>query len=247
MFLQTFDAPVDDRFIFTVKTDNAGISASNQFFLQVSSTPTPNYNIETSDGQFFSGITGSATITFPTPGIYEIKLSGLLPQILFNNNSDHLKILEISNFGTLGTISTSYSGAFNGCSNMVITAIDSGNFGAVTNFASIFRLCSSIETMPFINVSSSLSFAQSWRVCSSLQNFPANFFDGCLATNFTLAFSGTNLSQTSIDNILVSIESNGTSNGTFSQSGGNAPSATGEAAIDALRARGWTITVTGGY
>lgn len=53
--------------------------------------------------------------------------------------------------------------------------------------------------------------------------------------------------QTSIDGILVSIESNGTSNGTFNQSGGYAPSATGKAAIDALLARGWTITVTGGY
>ena len=33
----------------------------------------------------------------------------------------------------------------------------------------------------------------------------------------------------------------------FNQSGGSAPSATGEAAIDTLRSRGWTVTVTGGY
>jgi hypothetical protein len=46
---------------------------------------------------------------------------------------------------------------------------------------------------------------------------------------------------------LVSINSNGTSDGDFDQSGGSAPSATGEAAIDALRGRGWTVTVTGGY
>jgi hypothetical protein len=46
---------------------------------------------------------------------------------------------------------------------------------------------------------------------------------------------------------LVSINSNNTSNGTFDQSGGSAPSATGNAAIDAMRGRGWTITVTGGY
>jgi hypothetical protein len=46
---------------------------------------------------------------------------------------------------------------------------------------------------------------------------------------------------------LVAIESAGTSSGTFNQSGGNAPSATGEAAITALRGRGWTVTVTGGF
>lgn len=80
-----------------------------------------------------------------------------------------------------------------------------------------------------------------------LQNFAANLFNGCPCTNFNNAFTNTNLTQTSIDNILVSIESNGTSNGTFDQSGGSAPSATGEAAIDALRARGWTVNVTGGY
>jgi hypothetical protein len=74
-----------------------------------------------------------------------------------------------------------------------------------------------------------------------------NIFSNTLCTNFFQCFSLTNLTQSAIDTILVNIESNGTSNGLFDQSGGSAPSATGEAAIDALRARGWTITVTGGY
>ena len=82
---------------------------------------------------------------------------------------------------------------------------------------------------------------------SGMQNFGANLFDGCSCTNFSNAFISTSLTQTSIDNILVSINSNNTSNGTFSQSGGSAPSATGNTAIDAMRGRGWTITVTGGY
>jgi hypothetical protein len=72
-------------------------------------------------------------------------------------------------------------------------------------------------------------------------------FDNCLCTNFTGAFTNTGLTQESIDGILVSINSNGTSNGTFNQNGGSAPSATGQSAIDAMRSRGWTITVTGGY
>jgi len=33
----------------------------------------------------------------------------------------------------------------------------------------------------------------------------------------------------------------------FDQSGGSAPSSTGEAAITTLRSRGWTVTVTGGF
>jgi len=49
--------------------------------------------------------------------------------------------------------------------------------------------------------------------------------------------------------VLVSIVASGISAGTrvFDQSGGSAPSAAGEAAIDTLRSRGWTVTVTGGY
>ena len=55
------------------------------------------------------------------------------------------------------------------------------------------------------------------------------------------------LPQADLDAILVAIEAAGTSGGTFNQSLGAAPSATGEAAIDALRLRGWTVTVEGGY
>jgi hypothetical protein len=73
-------------------------------------------------------------------------------------------------------------------------------------------------------------------------------FDTVTATNFANAFTSTALNETSIDNILVSINTANTSNGTFNQSGGSAPSvATGRPAIDALRSRGWTVTVTGGY
>lgn len=116
-----------------------------------------------------------------------------------------------------------------------------------TNFANTWRRCYDLTSFPAVNFSSGTTFAGAWQECTSLATFPANMFDTVTATNFTNAFLNTNLSQTSIDNILVSIETAGTSNGTFNQSGGSAPSATGEAAIDALRARGWTVVVTGGY
>jgi len=47
--------------------------------------------------------------------------------------------------------------------------------------------------------------------------------------------------------VLVSIVASGIAAGVFDQSGGSAPSAAGETAIDTLRSRGWTVTVTGGY
>ena len=104
-----------------------------------------------------------------------------------------------------------------------------------------------LTSFPLLDVSNSTNFQGAWANNNNLTTFPANMFDNCLATSFEFAFTNTNLSQSSIDGILTSINSNGTSNGTFSQSGGSAPSSTGEAAIDALYTRGWTVTVTGGY
>jgi len=104
-----------------------------------------------------------------------------------------------------------------------------------------------LTSFPLIDTSSGTDFGFAWYGNNSLSDFPANMFDNCLCTNFNYAFGNTGLTQESIDGILVSIESNGTSNGIFRQSGGSAPSATGEAAVNALVTRGWTVSVTGGY
>ena len=291
-------AAADDRFIFTVKTDNAGTSASNQFTIPTSTTGITqafNYDIETSDGQTITGLTGNHTITFPTAGTYEVRISGSFPYMFFNNGGDRLKMLDISNFGIYALGATSQSAAFRGCFNMTITATDSGNFGSVTNFSDAWRDCSSLTSFPLIdtssgntfsttwfgcssltsfplietssvtifqfawyncssltsfpllNTSSGTNFLSAWSLCSSLANYPANAFDTNIATNYTTAFNNTNLTTQSIDDILVSLDTSGVINGTFLQSGGQAPSATGEAAIDNLVAKGWTIVVTGGY
>ena len=115
-----------------------------------------------------------------------------------------------------------------------------------TNFAYAW-FGNNLTSFPALDFSSGTNFGTTWLSNLNLTDFPANMFDNCSATRFDSAFTSTNLSQSSIDGILVSIESNGTSNGTFDQSGGSAPSSVGEAAIDAMRSRGWTVNVTGGY
>jgi len=120
---------------------------------------------------------------------------------------------------------------------------------AGTDFSAAWYGCSSLTSFPLIDTSSGTSFNYAWYDCSSLTSFPANAFDNVSGGNFTNAFTNTALTQTSIDNILVSLVASGIATGTrvFDQSGGSAPSSTGEAAIDTLRSRGWTVTVTGGY
>ena len=146
-------------------------------------------------------------------------------------------------------------------------------YGAVTNFSSFWRDwseitsfplidtssgtdfryawvdCTGLTSFPLIDTSAGTSFGFAWFGCSSLTSFPANIFNNVKGGNFTNTFKNTALTQTSIDNILISLVTSGIATGTrlFDQSGGSAPSSTGEAAIDTLRSRGWTVTVTGGY
>ena len=244
-----------------------GTSATNKFTLPTTGTGY-NYDITTSDGQVITGLTSGTTITFPTTGTYDVFISGAFPRFYFNNGGDKDKLLDIKNFGIYALGSTNQAGAFDGCSNLVISATDIGHFENVTNFSLAWRDCSSLTSFPLINTSSATDFSSAWvrcssltsfplidtssgtnfvatwASCSSLTSFPANAFDTNIATDYTSAFTTTNLTTQSIDDILVSLVASGVLNGTFNQSRGQAPSATGQTAIATLTNRGWTITTT---
>jgi hypothetical protein len=113
-----------------------------------------------------------------------------------------------------------------------------------THFDRAWQKLSSLTSFPLIDTSSGTTFFVGWAGCSSLTSFPSNAFNTNIGTNFNFAFTATNLTTQSIDNILVSLDTNSTINGVFEQSGGQAPSATGLAAKDNLVAKGWTITYT---
>ena len=155
---------------------------------------------------------------------------------------------EITSFPLIDTsFGANFGLAWLGCSSLTSFPLIDTSSG--TNFNYAWRDCSSLTGFPLIDTSSGTYFEKAWRDCTSLTSFPANAFDNIKGGDFTEAFTGTALTQTSIDNILVSLVASGIAAGTrvFDQSGGSAPSSTGEAAIDTLRSRGWSVTVTGGY
>lgn len=227
------------------------------------------YDVTTDDGYSATGLTGDHTIEFPTAaGVKKVSISGVFPAFDFVDPIDNDKITEISNFGIYGIGSTNQEEAFYNNENLTITATDGGNFGNVTDFREAWYSCESLTSFPFIDTGRGEDFIGTWRGCSSLtefplldfssattlnsawsscvllKGFPANAFDNCTATDFTDAFTNTALNQQSIDNILQSIDVAGQINGTFNQSGGQAPSSVGLAAKTSLEAKGWTITVT---
>ena len=110
---------INEAFEFTVQTDNAGTSASNQFTIPITSA-TP-YDIETSDGQSITGATGATTLTFPSAGTYIVKITESCEGWRFANGGDRLKMLNISNWGVY---KNTVSEAFRGASNMTCSAVD---------------------------------------------------------------------------------------------------------------------------
>ena len=156
---------------------------------------------------------------------------------------------EITEFPLIDTSSgTSFSNTWRECQSLLSFPLINTSSAASFNFT-WFR-CSSLTSFPLIDTSSCSSFRESWFQCYLLTDFPSNAFDNIKGGQFSSAFGQTNLNETSIDGILVSLVTSGIAAGTrlFDQSGGSAPSVgTGQPAIDTLRSRGWTVTVTGGY
>jgi len=155
---------------------------------------------------------------------------------------------SLTSFPLINTSSgTNFSNAWRSCSSLTSFPLINTSIG--TDFSNAWLGCSSLTSFPLINTSSGTIFTLAWFGCSSLTSFPANCFDSVKGGSFSDAFSGTNLTQASIDGILASLVTSGIATGTrvFGQSGGSAPSAAGEESITTLRSRGWAVTVTGGF
>ena len=156
----------------------------------------------------------------------------------YNNNLTSFPLIDTSSGTNFG-----YAWRGNNLTSFPLIDTSSG-----TNFGHAWQ-DNNLTSFPLIDTSSGTDFRFAWRGNAELVDFPANFFDNIKGGNLVRAFDATNLNEASIDGILVSLVTSGIAAGTrlFDQSGGSAPSSTGEAAIDTLRSRGWTVTVTGGY
>jgi len=152
----------------------------------------------------------------------------------------------LTSFPTLNTSNvTQFSWAWSNCSGLTsFPAIDTSNGN---NFDSAWNGCTSLTSFPSLNFSEANTFDQTWRNCSSLTTFPSGRFNSTSATNFDEAWEDCALTAASIENILVSINAAGTSDGDLGLEGGtNAARSTwtnaATSAYNALIARGWLIT-----
>ena len=156
---------------------------------------------------------------------------------------------SLTSFPVLDTSSgTNFQQTWFGCSSL--TSFPLINTSSGNSFAFAWVNASSLTSFPSCDFSSATSFTFAWSDCSSLTTFPANMFDttGTLSSNaFGQAWTNCALTAQSIENILVSLDTNGTSNIDLNISGGtNAAKTTWSAAANTaynnLITKGWSIT-----
>ena len=146
---------------------------------------------------------------------------------------------------------TSFSYTWEDCSGL--TEFPVLDFSNGTSFASTWRGCTGITTFPSLDFSSATKFDYAWFNCSSLTTYPANQFDttGTLSSNaFHNSFRGCALTAQSIENIIVSLDTNGQQNNRLALEDGTSANAStwSTDAIIAYRNldnKGWTISQNG--
>lgn len=137
----------ETRFIITVKTDNSGTSADNQFTLPWIGT----YDVDWGDGTSDSGVTDAQTHTYATAGTYDVAVTAETGRIFFSNFNinagDRKKLVEIKNWGSCAW--TSMERAFRGCTNLI--NVDSNSIPNFSNPVSTTRYmffgCNSLTSL----------------------------------------------------------------------------------------------------
>jgi len=238
------------------------------------STGTVDYEAEWGDGNVEISTLTTLLHTYVAAGDYSVVVysDGLYRPYLNGVAADATQITSVV-IGADADLGTTVQSAWNGANNMTSFVCPFDVTSSVTSFISTWQDCTSLTSFPVIDTSSGTSFYNAWRGTfftdfpsldfssgtnfnrawfqSRVVDFPPNMFDttGTLVNSaFTFAWIGGRLSAQSIENILVSLDTNGATGITLSIDGGtNAAKTTWSAAAvtayDNLTGivKGWTI------
>ena len=161
--------PKPSVFISKWDTTQPG-SANDTVVLPFSSNGFYNFYIDWGDGNR-NNITAhnqsEVTHQYAQTGIYEIKIIGGITGWYFGGGGDGDKILNISNWGPMDL---RFNDAFNGCSNLDITATD-GPKVSLNNFTSIFRGCNQLTNIGSWDTSSATTFSSMFEDCTGFNQY----------------------------------------------------------------------------
>ena len=217
------------------------------------STGTVDYEAEWGDGNVEISTLNTLPHTYAA-GDYSVVVysDGVYRQFFNSVTADVSQITSVA-IGSGADLGTDLSRTWYGASNMTTFTCPFDVTSSVTNFGDAWRSCTSLTSFPLLDTGNGVNFVNTWYFCSSLTDFPANMFDttGILgATAFASAWRNCALTAQSIENILVSLDTNGATGITLGiDSGTNAHTSTWSAAANAawlsLDAKGWNINQNG--
>ena len=135
-----------NAFTIEVKTDNTGVSNSDQFQFTGAEG---DYDVVAKQNDIvvatFDNLSGQQTITLPSSGVYVLEISAKevngFNRIRFASAGDKNKMTDIKQWGTI--VWSSFNAAFYGCKNMLITATDVPNLSICVDYTNMFRFASS--------------------------------------------------------------------------------------------------------
>ena len=212
---------------------------------------TPNYDVDWGDGSTQTVTSIQADHTYSTAGVYTIKITPA------SGSTFRPEQYGVPDFGTNLTKVDGTGGSQFGTNltkwlreHTTLASFGVVDVSSVENFQATWRGCTGLTSFPALNYSSSTNFQAAWLGCTSLATYPANRFDttGTLvSTAFTSAWNSCALTAQSIENILTSLDTNGSSNIALDVSGGtNAAKSTwttaANTAYNSLVTKGWTIS-----
>ncbi len=124
---------------------SSGSSNSSQISLPLFSGGSYNFIVDWGDGNS-NNVTAwndpDRNHTYTLPGLYNLNITGMCRGWRFNNGGDRLKIVEISQWGSLKLLGM--GSHFYGCSNLVLTATDAPDLTDITNLFQTFRGCTNL-------------------------------------------------------------------------------------------------------
>ncbi len=137
------DYTYSDAFVITVKTDNSGTSANNEFTIPTYLGSSYRYSVDCDLDGVFDAVaqTGDYTCVYPVDDPVTsraIAIEGLFPQIYFNNDGDKEKIITVEQWGTQQW--KSMENAFWGCINLAyVPDTPAPDLFSVNSMASMFN------------------------------------------------------------------------------------------------------------
>ena len=166
-------------FIMQVDTTIAGDLPDNQFLLRTHGNDVSqgnNFNVKTSDGQEFNNITApTLTITFPSPGVYTLRISGKFSGTKYDYVTEGNKIIDILNWGDWEELQWARAGqSFRDCRSLTtFSAKDAPYLGGLDSqgIANMFYNCTNLNAdFSKWDVSPISNFGGLFARCSNFNN-----------------------------------------------------------------------------